>query len=986
MKKINSRGNSPKLLTVISMAVAAIFGLASCERCELDDTMPQWLGSSIYECLVDSGYTTYANLIEDLGYTEVLSKTGSKTLFVADEEAVERFYESGIFKKADGTRVESYKDLSLAQKKMLLYGAMLNNVYQVAMLSSTEGTPPTKGDCMRRVSSSSVWDTVPFMKPEVMPNNKYWEWYRKNGKALRCLNDETDKPMVFFTEKFLTMKKITNDDYDFLFNQGQYAKGTGKPGREPGDASINGIKIARQNQKCLNGFIHIMEDVIYPLPNMAEYLNINKQTQIYSALLERFCAPYFQFGTLNDDGKNMTNEFNRLYPDNPVDTLWQKRYFSKRSHSGTSSAELETDAYGRSVNGTLKFDPAWSSYYSATSSTTTANVALQQNMGVMLVPDDVAMTEWWNNGGGKPLKDRYGRTAGPVSGSAAVIEDMLDVPDNVIVKLLNNNMLNSFTSSVPSKFENVLDDANDPMGIETSNIDSVKMCCNGAIYFTNYVFSPTAYRSVSFPTLVNESLQIINWAIEHKEFDAYLNSMVARYSFFVPMARYIPGISEQVGDHDVLAYMDPVGEGEKYTQLFAFYYDATALEDSRVKAEIFTTDTLGNVISRKSEATSDQILDRLEDLLDYHIVIGDVEDGYEFYQTKGRGTVKVDMNKKMVYGGRQIELGQGLSFAGEGRVYDMTKDNGNGRTYLIDAPLATSYNSVYDIVSDSKKYPQFSTFFSLMGNLFETERNQHALGGININTFNTYHYTVYIPTNASLQPMVENGEIPNYDKLRDLETYYEELQDDSMKYVTAMIRLSKALRTDVVSKLRAESKYADCKIWKESDPKYSQFWNEAKAALDAVTTVPEDETYVHQNYVHEKQGTTEAGLLDKQLTNFVKYHLQDNSVYVGGEFKLDTIHVSDRYAHYETAYMNERAQFEKLAVRSTRSNEIFIIDATGKEHHVMTSDPNYYNIMCREYEYNKQSRPDQLETSSFAVIHMIDSPLDNGSEFTYYKF
>jgi hypothetical protein len=55
-------------------------------------------------------------MIDELGYREVLNKTGSKTLFVADDAAYERF-----FKKNDWG-VRSYEGLSTAQKKLLLFG------------------------------------------------------------------------------------------------------------------------------------------------------------------------------------------------------------------------------------------------------------------------------------------------------------------------------------------------------------------------------------------------------------------------------------------------------------------------------------------------------------------------------------------------------------------------------------------------------------------------------------------------------------------------------------------------------------------------------------------------------------------------------------------------------------------------------------------------------------------------------------------------
>ena len=49
---------------------------------------PSWLGNSIYERLQEDGnYTTLLRLADDLGQTEVLSHTGSKTLFAANDSA-----------------------------------------------------------------------------------------------------------------------------------------------------------------------------------------------------------------------------------------------------------------------------------------------------------------------------------------------------------------------------------------------------------------------------------------------------------------------------------------------------------------------------------------------------------------------------------------------------------------------------------------------------------------------------------------------------------------------------------------------------------------------------------------------------------------------------------------------------------------------------------------------------------------------------------
>ena len=70
-------------------AVIAAGALSACDGYDLAEEDPSWLGSSIYDYLQSEGtFTNTVKLIDDLGYAEVLAKTGSKTLFVADDAAL----------------------------------------------------------------------------------------------------------------------------------------------------------------------------------------------------------------------------------------------------------------------------------------------------------------------------------------------------------------------------------------------------------------------------------------------------------------------------------------------------------------------------------------------------------------------------------------------------------------------------------------------------------------------------------------------------------------------------------------------------------------------------------------------------------------------------------------------------------------------------------------------------------------------------------
>ena len=812
----------------------------SCTQYDLDERDPEGWGASIYSWLVENGnYSNTVRMIDDLGYKEVLAKTGSKTLFVADDDAYARFFSNNSW------GVRNYEQFSLSQKKLLLFGSMMDNSMQLNSLPSVEGTPPREGECMRRFASSTPFDSVAILNANQMPDNPYWAPYKASGKPMVCMTDNSVVPLVQFIEKQLVNKRITNSDYDFLYNN--------TTNRKAGDASVNGVQVEEPNIKCSNGFIHKMSEVITPLPNMAELLATKKNVTVFNKLLNRFCAPYWV-------GESATTQYNYLYNTN-VDSVFQKRYFSEKSQDGNPVGATPNN---KAVNGQLKYDPEWNAYYAGLDDQG-GNIAMQRDMAVMMVPSDKAMEEYWESGAGKVLKDYYGTWE--------------NVPDEVVVKLLNNNMLSSFVSSVPSKFSGILNDANDPMGVEVGAIDSVYLGCNGAIYLTNRVYSPTAYVSVSFPALVNETMKILYWGIEQLQYNVYLNSLNSYYSFFIPTNKAM------------LEYIDPCSYGKNQTQLFRFHYDASKVNVAdRVWASIWNYDTeTGTVGDSIGMASNDQVRNRLKDILETHIVIGNVEDGHEYYRTKGGMEIRVKnvnagVNGMTVEGSYQTNEGTPLRVS---EIYDQT-DGGNGKSYILDGqPILGTRRTVYDMLAER---PEFSKFFELMegsGVFEQIHNNRNACGGTNVSVFNTYHYTIYVPTNESIEELQRQGKLSTWE------------------------------------------------------------------AVEAF----------------EEAGNLTAKSRDSlQIVNFVKYHIQDNALYIGA---------ADDSGDFETAVIDPSTErFYRVSARLS-DDGITIVDHAGNTRRVVTSNPNLYNIAAREFQYNSAdaTRATMIETSSTAVIHLIDKPL-----------
>ena len=151
------------------VAIGLMFGAATLfQSCE-DDLLtgqPSWLGNSIYEELNTNGnYKTMLRLIDDLGLHDKMSRTGSVTVFVADDSAFDEWFKSNRW------GVRSYGQLSIAQKKQLLNQAMINNAYLIELMSNVSADPPETGKAMRRPNSSSVFDSIFVMKHEDMNGN-----------------------------------------------------------------------------------------------------------------------------------------------------------------------------------------------------------------------------------------------------------------------------------------------------------------------------------------------------------------------------------------------------------------------------------------------------------------------------------------------------------------------------------------------------------------------------------------------------------------------------------------------------------------------------------------------------------------------------------------------------------------------------------------------------------------------------------------------
>jgi uncharacterized surface protein with fasciclin (FAS1) repeats len=558
----------------------------------------------------------------------------------------------------------------------------------------------------------------------------YWDYYR--GKGIYILKDNTPQPIVYFTPAFMTKYAFTTDDFSTLL---------GVPSPSSSDVFIFNDKVIKPDITCKNGYLHILQNVLVPPTNMAQYIKSNPSTTIFSKLLDRFCAPTF-------DPAN-TILYKTLHPQF-TDSIFVKHYFA--SNGGTTRLPSGVPAANL-----LPFDPGWNSYMATGSS-------LSADMAAMFVPTDDAMNNYFNSGIGAILKTRFGSWD--------------NVPDAIALPFIERHMRTSLLESVPSQFSKMVDAENYSLPVTKSQIQSSYTAVNGEVYTTNAVYPPVDYISVYSPVLLSSDSQIMNWAINISQtsvdgtqfafYKLYLNSLVSTYSLFIPTDEYMNN------------YIDPIAYAQDKQGVLKYKYNT---KTSSVTALVYLYNkTTGVVGTNPIDSITNPafVQNRLWDLLDSHIVVGSVETGDSYFITKANDFIKVSGSgtSMTVQGGQDIVNN---TSAGVTNVFNQS----NGKTYFLNKPISPSLKSVYKILSET---PEFSMFYNLLNGVPDTCITQiFAQQGVDfrINFFNAFRYTVYVPSNPAIQKALDAGIITPW------ETIYAMANPAKGKAINTMIQFLK---------------------------------------------------------------------------------------------------------------------------------------------------------------------------------------------------
>ncbi len=940
-------------------------GLGSCTKDYVvpEGELPSWLGESIYKELNDPSqlqgtFKTYCKLIEDMGYAEVLNKTGSKTIFPANDEAFARFFAGGNNKFG----ASSYEQLTHAQKAELLFSTMLDNAILVGTLSNLQNSAGNmlQGQLVKHATNMRLSYAVTSLAAQDMPaNNKYFARFM-GGSGIQAVFDNTVAPMVHLTGEYMLNNNmtVTGDDSDFKVLTGHdYVDGA---------AYIFDRTVVKGDVVCQNGYIHQLDEVLVNPGNMAQILRSGSDTHYISRMLDYYSFP--------DPDLTLTEQSAET---GTTDTVYAIRYLSKNSQR----SKLAQPVRGMTVadNQLLDFDPGWN-YYNPTLKGGSSNDDAE--IAAFLAPDDKAVENYFLKEAAYILKNLGDPS---LDLSAANLNAHLDAVYNndpsIFASILNNVMKPYLTKTVPSTFATVQNDAfefldvtkNDIIRKSDGNYD-VTIGNNGVIYKMNKLFGPKLYNSVLGPASVYKDMRTMGEMLNDHQATAgvpsklgadmyyYLLSMKARYGLFVPTdneTQFIIIDPTSVKDDDGLKGLrfrfDPQADGSfhvlvrkyiyqsgPYNQLSS-YVEAANAQDINIESGIFNS--------------------QIKDLLDYcTIVLADTTEtgkgnpqyglyGNRYYKTKHGGTVVVDGNK--VAGGLQLSDPSQWSTITE--TFDVNSPDAkieNGTVYRLDFPLQPTITTVmqtlsrpefYDAEADydvaAPEYDHFLNFclqfnnediYTFAGILTGSETEAQKKTKLksfriiddndNWGMLSAYNYTIYAPTYEAMVKAQQTMGLPTW------------------KQVMAIV----------------------------------ENW-EAVAGQYGFTDQNQASEYVREQL--------------EKMTKFVRYHTQNSSLFADRYFKNydpKTEQTTPEPA-YSTFCSNALGIAQTLIVTGG-GNKLTVRDASGTSVTVNASSATA-NLIARDITTSENTSSygayKSIETSSFVTVHGIDTPLCFNSNRQY---
>lgn len=286
--------------------------LSGCDELPEQDKFkrPEWLPGKLYTAvLVQKNLDLFAECLQLTGMDTILDVSGSWTVFAPTDEALRQYLAEN---KYSGLSDIPYKEL-----EKIVEFHIVQNPWSLRQLKSLGMNGwRLKGDVN---SYSYAYKRETILKN---PDEKYW--IKRQNKKEIIVRDSTiadqykrvftssRKFVPLFYDEYLAVNGLTSKDYNFYF----------KRAYEPGNVYYAGAKIIQADIFAENGFVHIIDRVVYPLLNARERLETEMPGESYQLFLDMVYWYYPKF----DPNMIATNKQPGIRYGAIVDTLWDLDY------------------------------------------------------------------------------------------------------------------------------------------------------------------------------------------------------------------------------------------------------------------------------------------------------------------------------------------------------------------------------------------------------------------------------------------------------------------------------------------------------------------------------------------------------------------------------------------------------------------------------------------------------------------------------------
>lgn len=289
-----------------------LFLLFGCDELTYRDKYkrPDWLPGKLFTTVsVQDNLTMFTECLQLTGLDTILDVSGSWSIFAPSDEAMKQYLSENHYANISSIPIDELKKIT--KFHIIQFPWSLD---QLKSLGVNGWKAVDDGN-----SNPYAYKRETILKN---PNEKYW--IKKGNKKETISIDSTTSrsyKMVFaqsrkyvpiFYDAYLTKNGITPEDYKFYFNRPY----------EPGNVYYAGARILKANIFAENGFVHVIDRVVNPMPNAQEILDKEMGSETYKLFLEMVYWYYPNFTP------NITATFNQpaMRLGATADTLWDLNY------------------------------------------------------------------------------------------------------------------------------------------------------------------------------------------------------------------------------------------------------------------------------------------------------------------------------------------------------------------------------------------------------------------------------------------------------------------------------------------------------------------------------------------------------------------------------------------------------------------------------------------------------------------------------------